>query len=116
MKVIAGGLRDNHHLYGLHIVGNAASIDADGLLPLLIACPVKKEQRKQRIVYIYISEHLNPRRLKGCRAKLSVCIYVYVYIMDNGTIGGLCVDYLLAGIVSTGGDGWSCDQYGNLSK
>ena len=81
MKVIAEGLRDNHHLYGLHIVGNAASIDADGLLPLLIACPVKKEQRKQLIIYIYIyiSEHLNPRRLKGCRAKLAVCIYMYIY-------------------------------------
>ncbi|CAE6955318.1 unnamed protein product [Symbiodinium natans] len=31
-KVIAEGLRDNHHLYGLHIVGNAAIIDADGFL------------------------------------------------------------------------------------
>lgn len=34
-KVVGEGLRDNHYLYGLHMVGNAATIDADGfLLPL----------------------------------------------------------------------------------
>eukprot|EP00927_Polykrikos_kofoidii_P038849 TRINITY_DN33295_c0_g4_i1.p1 TRINITY_DN33295_c0_g4~~TRINITY_DN33295_c0_g4_i1.p1 ORF type:complete len:1137 (+),score=185.90 TRINITY_DN33295_c0_g4_i1:319-3411(+) len=29
---IGQGLRDNHCLYGLHLVGNAASVDADGFL------------------------------------------------------------------------------------
>jgi len=30
--IIAEGLRDNHHLYGLHFVGNAATMDAHGFL------------------------------------------------------------------------------------
>jgi len=30
--VIGGGLRDNHSLYGLHLVGNSAFVDADGFL------------------------------------------------------------------------------------
>jgi len=29
---IGSGLKDNHHLYGLHLVGNAATMDADGFL------------------------------------------------------------------------------------
>lgn len=29
---IGKGLRDNHHLYGLHMVGNAAIVDTDGFL------------------------------------------------------------------------------------
>jgi len=30
--LLGEGLRDNHHLFGLHLVGNAAVIDADGFL------------------------------------------------------------------------------------
>jgi len=30
--VISDGLRDNHSLYGLHVVGNAVTMDADGFL------------------------------------------------------------------------------------
>jgi len=30
--IIGEGLRDNHYLYGLHMVGNAAVVDADGFL------------------------------------------------------------------------------------
>lgn len=30
--VLAGGLRDNHTLVGLHLVGNSASVDADGFV------------------------------------------------------------------------------------
>lgn len=42
-QVIAQGLRDNHHLYGLHIVGNAATIDADGFVsPNHEAVPTQK--------------------------------------------------------------------------
>jgi len=31
-RVLAEGLRDNHSLIGLHLVGNAASVDADGFV------------------------------------------------------------------------------------
>jgi len=31
-EIIGEGLRDNHYLYGLHMVGNAAILDADGFL------------------------------------------------------------------------------------
>eukprot|EP00933_Yihiella_yeosuensis_P082255 TRINITY_DN96062_c0_g1_i1.p1 TRINITY_DN96062_c0_g1~~TRINITY_DN96062_c0_g1_i1.p1 ORF type:complete len:690 (+),score=125.12 TRINITY_DN96062_c0_g1_i1:77-2071(+) len=36
-SVIGEGLRDNHSLYGLHMVGNAATMDADGFLTPLDA-------------------------------------------------------------------------------
>eukprot|EP00435_Cladocopium_sp_Y103_P053930 s1695_g17.t1 len=38
-QIIADGLRDNHFLYGLHIVGNAATMDADGFLTPVIDSP-----------------------------------------------------------------------------
>lgn len=43
--VIANGLRDNHHLYGLHMVGNAASIDADGFLQ-----PVREDINRGKVL------------------------------------------------------------------
>lgn len=38
-QIIADALRDNHFLYGLHIVGNAATMDADGFLTPVIDSP-----------------------------------------------------------------------------
>lgn len=38
---IADGLRDNHHLYGLHFVGNAATMDADGFLQPIAATALR---------------------------------------------------------------------------
>lgn len=42
-EIIAEGLRDNHFLYGLHMVGNAATMDADGFL-----CPALESPKASR--------------------------------------------------------------------
>jgi len=39
---IGKGLLDNHYLYGLHMVGNAATVDTDGFLSPLDAGPMAK--------------------------------------------------------------------------
>lgn len=45
-QIIADGLRDNHFLYGLHIVGNAATMDADGFLtPVVEPSPKGRTQQ-----------------------------------------------------------------------
>eukprot|EP00419_Tripos_fusus_P048195 CAMPEP_0172819810 /NCGR_PEP_ID=MMETSP1075-20121228/14845_1 /TAXON_ID=2916 /ORGANISM="Ceratium fusus, Strain PA161109" /LENGTH=1000 /DNA_ID=CAMNT_0013660399 /DNA_START=94 /DNA_END=3093 /DNA_ORIENTATION=- len=45
---IAEGLKDNHSLYGLHVVGNAVSMDPDGFLtPIYTGAPLADQAQDQ---------------------------------------------------------------------
>ncbi|CAE7487860.1 Nlrc3, partial [Symbiodinium pilosum] len=49
--LLGEGLRDNHSLYGLHIVGNAATMDADGFLTPQKNCSLLPDEQQRSIMF-----------------------------------------------------------------
>jgi len=43
--ILADGIRDNHSLYGLHVVGNAVTMDADGFLTPLDDASIQQQMQ-----------------------------------------------------------------------
>eukprot|EP00931_Biecheleriopsis_adriatica_P090379 TRINITY_DN64379_c0_g1_i1.p1 TRINITY_DN64379_c0_g1~~TRINITY_DN64379_c0_g1_i1.p1 ORF type:complete len:932 (-),score=168.48 TRINITY_DN64379_c0_g1_i1:53-2848(-) len=68
-KVIAAAMRDNHQLYGLHMVGNAVAIDGNGFL-IPLQSGAAGEGPKNRLMYGDPRE--GPRQLLGA-ARQSSC-------------------------------------------
>jgi len=65
--LLGEGLRDNHSLYGLHVVGNAATMDADGFLtPLQKVGPIPPEADHTRSM-VFGSVQPGPEALLGAQ-------------------------------------------------
>ncbi|CAE7949319.1 LRRC74A, partial [Symbiodinium sp. KB8] len=64
--LLGEGLRDNHSLYGLHVVGNAATMDADGFLTPLQKDPIPPDADHKRSV-VFGSVQPGPEALLGAQ-------------------------------------------------
>eukprot|EP00929_Paragymnodinium_shiwhaense_P078321 TRINITY_DN40588_c0_g1_i2.p1 TRINITY_DN40588_c0_g1~~TRINITY_DN40588_c0_g1_i2.p1 ORF type:complete len:1138 (+),score=209.57 TRINITY_DN40588_c0_g1_i2:71-3484(+) len=64
-RLIAEALRDNHSLFGLHMVGNAARMDADGFLVPKSESVAAPEPREERGAVLYGQPQPGPAGLVG---------------------------------------------------